>query len=310
MVIGGFVFSYLADRIGRRPAIIATAVAFGILTAATAAASSFEALLFMRFVNGLPLGGLIPLAWALNIEFAPRRMRSSMVTVVPSATASVASWWVRSPRLPTAFARASGAARTRTPRRPPPAARKRSTRRGSRSTRRASSAARRSCCTSDCRVARRFLPATTTRAPCARASSRLPRPCRRRRRAARARSHSQRPVHAGRARRSARRRPRARRRRHLPRLRPRAHAVGRARGRRGARRATSSPRTSTTTTGPTTIHLVPFAGTDRLDRDADGDAARSATPARSCSKSPTTATRAAMLQRTVGARTPSSGDTG
>ena len=40
MVIGGFVFSYLADRIGRRPAIIATAVAFGILTAATAAASS------------------------------------------------------------------------------------------------------------------------------------------------------------------------------------------------------------------------------------------------------------------------------
>jgi len=82
MVIGGFVFSYLADRIGRRPAIIATAVAFGLLTAATAAASSFEALLFMRFVNGLPLGGLIPLAWALNIEFAPRRMRSSMVTVI------------------------------------------------------------------------------------------------------------------------------------------------------------------------------------------------------------------------------------
>ena len=82
MVIGGFVFTYIADRIGRRPAIIATAVAFGILTAATAAASSFEGLLFMRFADGLPLGGLIPLAWALNIEFSPRRMRSSMVTVI------------------------------------------------------------------------------------------------------------------------------------------------------------------------------------------------------------------------------------
>jgi len=82
MVIGGFVFSYLADRIGRRPAIIATAVAFGILTAATAAANSFETLLFMRFADGLPLGGLIPLAWALNIELSPRRMRSSMVTVI------------------------------------------------------------------------------------------------------------------------------------------------------------------------------------------------------------------------------------
>ena len=82
MVIGGFVFSYIADRIGRRPAIIVCATAFGVLTAATAAASSFEALFVMRFLDGLPLGGLIPLAWAINIEFSPRRMRSSMVTVI------------------------------------------------------------------------------------------------------------------------------------------------------------------------------------------------------------------------------------
>ncbi|MFO1400846.1 MAG: MFS transporter [Steroidobacteraceae bacterium] len=82
MVLGGFVFSYIADRIGRRPAIILCATAFGILTAATAAAGSFQALLVMRFLDGLPLGGLIPLAWAINIEFAPRRMRSSMVTVI------------------------------------------------------------------------------------------------------------------------------------------------------------------------------------------------------------------------------------
>lgn len=82
MVIGGFVFSYIADRIGRRPAIILCTLAFGILTAATAAVSTFEALLVMRFLDGLPLGGLIPLAWAINIEFSPRRMRSSLVTVI------------------------------------------------------------------------------------------------------------------------------------------------------------------------------------------------------------------------------------
>lgn len=58
------------------------AVAFGILTAATAAASSFHALLFMHFINGILIGGLIPLAWALNIEFVPRRMRSTVVTVI------------------------------------------------------------------------------------------------------------------------------------------------------------------------------------------------------------------------------------
>jgi AAHS family 4-hydroxybenzoate transporter-like MFS transporter len=82
MTIGGFLFTYVADRIGRRPTIIATAFAFGILTAATAAASSYHALLFMRFVNGLPIGGLIPLAWALNIEFVPRRIRSTVVTII------------------------------------------------------------------------------------------------------------------------------------------------------------------------------------------------------------------------------------
>ena len=82
MTIGAFLFTYIADRIGRRPTIIATAFAFGILTAATAAASSFHALLFMRFINGLPIGGLIPLAWALNIEFVPRRIRSTVVTII------------------------------------------------------------------------------------------------------------------------------------------------------------------------------------------------------------------------------------
>jgi MFS transporter, AAHS family, 4-hydroxybenzoate transporter len=82
MTIGGFLFTYVADRIGRRPMIIAAAFAFGILTAATAAASSYEALLFMRFINGIPIGGLIPLAWALNIEFVPRRIRSTVVTII------------------------------------------------------------------------------------------------------------------------------------------------------------------------------------------------------------------------------------
>jgi AAHS family 4-hydroxybenzoate transporter-like MFS transporter len=62
--------------------IIAAAFAFGILTAATSAASSYEALLFMRFINGIPIGGLIPLAWALNIEFVPRRIRSTVVTII------------------------------------------------------------------------------------------------------------------------------------------------------------------------------------------------------------------------------------
>jgi AAHS family 4-hydroxybenzoate transporter-like MFS transporter len=82
MMIGGFVFSYLGDRIGRRPTIVMTALGFGVLTTATAFADSYHALLALRFLDGLALGGMLPLAWALNIEFVPRRMRSTVVTII------------------------------------------------------------------------------------------------------------------------------------------------------------------------------------------------------------------------------------
>jgi AAHS family 4-hydroxybenzoate transporter-like MFS transporter len=82
MMIGGFLLSYLGDRIGRRPTIIAAALGFAIMTAAVALAGSYHALLALRFIDGLALGGMLPLAWALNIEFVPSRMRSSVVTVI------------------------------------------------------------------------------------------------------------------------------------------------------------------------------------------------------------------------------------
>jgi AAHS family 4-hydroxybenzoate transporter-like MFS transporter len=82
MMLGGFFFSFIADRIGRRPTIVFAAFAFGILTAATAFAGSYHALLALRFVDGFAIGGMLPLAWALNIEFVPVRMRSTIVTII------------------------------------------------------------------------------------------------------------------------------------------------------------------------------------------------------------------------------------
>jgi len=82
MMIGGFLFSYLGDRIGRRRTIIFTAFAFGILTTATAFAQNYPMLLILRFLDGLAIGGMLPLAWALNIEYVPGRMRSTVVTVI------------------------------------------------------------------------------------------------------------------------------------------------------------------------------------------------------------------------------------
>ncbi|MDB5685406.1 MAG: hypothetical protein JWM38_1599 [Sphingomonas bacterium] len=81
-MIGGLLFGYMGDRIGRRPTILAAAFSFAVLTFAFAFARSYEQLLVIRFVNGIAIGGLLPLCWALNIEYVPRRFRATVVTVV------------------------------------------------------------------------------------------------------------------------------------------------------------------------------------------------------------------------------------
>lgn len=82
MLLGGLMFSPLSDRIGRRPVVISTAFGFGILTVATAFAPNYEALVILRFLDGLALGGMVPIAWALNVEYVPRRLRATVVTVI------------------------------------------------------------------------------------------------------------------------------------------------------------------------------------------------------------------------------------
>jgi MFS transporter, AAHS family, 4-hydroxybenzoate transporter len=81
-MVGGFLFGYLGDRIGRRPSIITATALFSVLTMAIAFSRSYEQLLALRFLDGIAIGGMLPLSWALNIEFAPKRFRSTIVTTV------------------------------------------------------------------------------------------------------------------------------------------------------------------------------------------------------------------------------------
>jgi AAHS family 4-hydroxybenzoate transporter-like MFS transporter len=81
-VVGSAVFGIMADRIGRRRLIIATTAMFGLFSAACALASNFEQLLLFRFLGGLGMGGLIPNMLALSAEYAPRRVRATIVTCV------------------------------------------------------------------------------------------------------------------------------------------------------------------------------------------------------------------------------------
>ena len=81
-MIGGFLFGYIGDRIGRRPSIIFATASFGVLTLGLAQSGSYKALLLLRLADGIAIGGLLPLCWALNIEYVPRRFRSTVVTLI------------------------------------------------------------------------------------------------------------------------------------------------------------------------------------------------------------------------------------
>ncbi len=81
-MIGGFALGWLGDRIGRRPTLILATASFGVITLAFALARGYGALLALRLLDGIAIGGLLPVCWALNIEYAPKRYRATIVTVI------------------------------------------------------------------------------------------------------------------------------------------------------------------------------------------------------------------------------------
>jgi MFS transporter, AAHS family, 4-hydroxybenzoate transporter len=81
-MLGGFLFGWIGDRFGRRPAVIIATLLFAVMTLDFALVGSYGGFLAMRLAVGIGTGGMLPLAWALNIEYAPKRWRSSIVTVV------------------------------------------------------------------------------------------------------------------------------------------------------------------------------------------------------------------------------------
>jgi MFS transporter, AAHS family, 4-hydroxybenzoate transporter len=81
-LVGGFLFGFLGDRIGRRPAIILATLLFGVLTLGLSFAGGYYPFLLLRLLNGIALGGAIPLTWALGTEYVPTRYRATTVTLI------------------------------------------------------------------------------------------------------------------------------------------------------------------------------------------------------------------------------------
>jgi MFS transporter, AAHS family, 4-hydroxybenzoate transporter len=81
-LVGAPFFGYVGDRFGRRLAIISSLIFVGLTTLACAWARDVQELLWLRFLSGLGLGGVLPNVIALNAEFAPQRLRATMLVVM------------------------------------------------------------------------------------------------------------------------------------------------------------------------------------------------------------------------------------
>jgi AAHS family 4-hydroxybenzoate transporter-like MFS transporter len=80
--IGAPFFGYLGDRYGRKLTIIISLICLGLATLACAFAANLHELLWLRFLSGIGLGGVIPNVIALNSEFAPKRLRATFLVVI------------------------------------------------------------------------------------------------------------------------------------------------------------------------------------------------------------------------------------
>jgi AAHS family 4-hydroxybenzoate transporter-like MFS transporter len=81
-LVGGFLFGPLGDRIGRRAAIIGATAVFGVLTLSLLLATNYVEFMALRFLDGIALGGAIPLTWALGTEYVPKKYRATAVTLI------------------------------------------------------------------------------------------------------------------------------------------------------------------------------------------------------------------------------------
>jgi putative MFS transporter len=99
-LIGAIVAGWMAERWGRIPVAIGTLLIFTLMSFACAFAGSYESLLWMRFFQGLGIGGEVPVMHAYMNEFAKaeRRGRFSLGMQVLFAVglfgAAVAGVWV------------------------------------------------------------------------------------------------------------------------------------------------------------------------------------------------------------------------
>jgi MFS transporter, AAHS family, 4-hydroxybenzoate transporter len=80
--LGAPLFGYVGDRFGRKIAIVSSTITFGLFSLAATQAGSLNEMFWLRVLAGAGLSGLFPLGVAINNEFAPKRLRATLVTLM------------------------------------------------------------------------------------------------------------------------------------------------------------------------------------------------------------------------------------
>lgn len=84
MLAGAFAFGRLADRIGRRPVLLAAVVVDACFGVASAFAPDFTWLLVLRFLTGIGVGGTLPVDYTMMAEFLPSDRRGRWLVLLES----------------------------------------------------------------------------------------------------------------------------------------------------------------------------------------------------------------------------------
>jgi len=71
MTFGALIFGWLGEIVGRKPLIVISVGSFGLLSIVAGLAWGYNSLLITRLVQGLALGGEIPVVTAIYNEFLP-----------------------------------------------------------------------------------------------------------------------------------------------------------------------------------------------------------------------------------------------
>ncbi|KAG7230874.1 hypothetical protein INR49_024901 [Caranx melampygus] len=82
MMVGGYIWGYLADRRGRRRVLVVSLTVNGVFGGLASIAPKFWLFLLLRLISGIGVGGSIPVIFSYFSEFMPRLKRGRMISAL------------------------------------------------------------------------------------------------------------------------------------------------------------------------------------------------------------------------------------